>query len=85
MSKSINILDKDYLQWVKELCMRYRNSQIKAAVKVNQSNLPQLVEDFYAESFAIPGEILRRHFRDASLLPILQQLAAILVSYQRAI
>ena len=35
MSKSISILDKDYLQWVKELTTRYRQSQIKAAVKVN--------------------------------------------------
>ena len=35
MNKPINILDKDYLQWVKELCKRYRQSQIKAAVKVN--------------------------------------------------
>lgn len=35
MSKSINILDKEYLQWVKDLCGRYRQSQIKAAVKVN--------------------------------------------------
>ncbi len=28
-------MDKDYLQWVDELCQRYHNSQIKAAVKVN--------------------------------------------------
>ncbi len=35
MSKSINILDYDYLQWVQELCKRYRQCQIKAAVKVN--------------------------------------------------
>lgn len=35
MSKSISILDKDYLQWVKELTGRYHQSQIKAAVKVN--------------------------------------------------
>lgn len=35
MNNSINILDKDYLQWVKELSSRYRQSQIKAAVKVN--------------------------------------------------
>ena len=34
-SKSINILDHDYLQWVQELCKRYRQCQIKAAVKVN--------------------------------------------------
>lgn len=36
MSKSINILDEDYLQWVQDLCNRYRQSQIKAAVKVNK-------------------------------------------------
>lgn len=35
MNKPISILDKDYLQWVKELCKRYRQSQLKAAVKVN--------------------------------------------------
>ena len=36
MSKSISILDVDYLQWVQDLCNRYRQSQIKAAVKVNR-------------------------------------------------
>lgn len=39
MSKSINILDKDYVQWIKDLSSRYRRSQIKAAVKVNQEVL----------------------------------------------
>jgi predicted nuclease of restriction endonuclease-like (RecB) superfamily len=39
MSKSINILDKDYIQWIKDLGSRYRRSQIKAAVKVNQEML----------------------------------------------
>ena len=39
MNKSINILDKEYLQWVKDLCGRYRQSQIKAAVKVNVEQL----------------------------------------------
>ena len=39
MSKSINILDEDYLQWVQDLCNRYRQSQIKAAVKVNKEML----------------------------------------------
>lgn len=39
MSKSINILDKDYVQWIKELSSRYRKSQIKAAVKVNEEML----------------------------------------------
>mgnify|MGYP002855338542 CR=1 FL=1 len=39
MSKSITILDKDYKQWLKELSTRYRRSQIKAAVKVNEEML----------------------------------------------
>jgi predicted nuclease of restriction endonuclease-like (RecB) superfamily len=39
MSKSITILDKDYKQWLKELSSRYRRSQIKAAVKVNEEML----------------------------------------------
>ena len=39
MSKTINILDKDYLQWIKELSSRYRRSQVKASVKVNQEML----------------------------------------------
>lgn len=38
-SKNITLLDQDYLQWVKELSTRYRRSQIKAAVKVNQEML----------------------------------------------
>ena len=39
MNMSINILDEDYQQWVKTLCKRYRQSQIKAAIKVNQEML----------------------------------------------
>lgn len=39
MNKSINILDEDYLNWIQELCKRYRQSQIKAAVKVNKEML----------------------------------------------
>lgn len=39
MNKPINILDKDYLQWVSELCKRYRQSQVKAAIKVNTEML----------------------------------------------
>jgi len=35
MEKNLTIIDKDYLQWVKDLALRYRQSQIKAAVKVN--------------------------------------------------
>ena len=32
----MNILDKDYLQWIKELSTRFRRSQVKASVRVNQ-------------------------------------------------
>ena len=39
MSKNINILDHGYRNWVKTLAVRYRNSQIKAAVKVNSEKL----------------------------------------------
>lgn len=39
MSKSIGILDKDYVQWVEDLSVRYRQSQIRAAVKVNREML----------------------------------------------
>lgn len=39
MSKSISILDKEYVSWVKELTKRYHRSQIKAAVKVNAEQL----------------------------------------------
>ena len=37
--KQLMILDNDYLQWIKELSSRYRRSQIKAAVKVNEEML----------------------------------------------
>jgi len=39
MDKSISILDNDYKQWVKALAKRYRQSQIKAAVRVNTEQL----------------------------------------------
>lgn len=34
--KSLSILDKDYLQWIKELSTHFRRSQVKASVRVNQ-------------------------------------------------
>lgn len=39
MDKNITIIDKDYSQWVKEIVVRYRQSQIKAAVKVNTEQI----------------------------------------------
>ncbi len=39
MRKSIVITDKDYRDWVKDLTLRYRQSQLRAAVKVNTEKL----------------------------------------------
>lgn len=39
MSKTITILDKHYVQWVKSIIERYRQSQIKASVRVNAEHL----------------------------------------------
>ena len=39
MSKELTIIDKDYIQWVEDLSVRYRQSQIKAAVRVNRELL----------------------------------------------
>ena len=49
--KSLSILDKDYLQWIKELSTRFRRSQVKASVRVNQVMLQFYweLEKFYPE------------------------------------
>lgn len=39
MSKAVTIQDKEYLEWIKDLGTRFRRSQIKAAVKVNEEML----------------------------------------------
>lgn len=39
MGTSITILDKEYRNWIKTLSSRYRKSQIKAALKVNDEML----------------------------------------------
>ena len=39
MNKNITIIDKEYKEWIKDLSVRYRRSQIKAAVKVNTEML----------------------------------------------
>lgn len=39
MSKNITIIDQEYKEWITDLSMRYRRSQIKAAVKVNTEML----------------------------------------------
>ena len=37
--QGLTIIDKDYTRWVEDLSVRYRQSQIKAAVRVNQELL----------------------------------------------
>ena len=32
-------IDKEYIQWIHDIKQRYRNAQIKAAVKVNSEQL----------------------------------------------
>ena len=39
MGKAVTIQDKEYLEWIKDLGTRFRQSQIKAAVKVNEEML----------------------------------------------
>ncbi|MBO7224948.1 MAG: hypothetical protein J6V35_03465 [Bacteroidales bacterium] len=39
MSRNLTIIDKDYAQWVEDLSVRYRQSQIRASVKVNRELL----------------------------------------------
>ena len=39
MSRNLTIVDKDYAQWVEDLSTRYRQSQIRASVKVNRELL----------------------------------------------
>ena len=39
MGKAVTIQDKEYLEWIKDLGTRFRRSQIKAAVKVNEEML----------------------------------------------
>ena len=39
MSKELTIIDKDYIRWVEDLSVRYRQSQIRAAVRVNRELL----------------------------------------------
>lgn len=38
-SKNIAVIDKDYKEWIRNLSVRYRSCQIKAAIKVNSEML----------------------------------------------
>ena len=57
MNKELTIIDKDYIRWVEDLSVRYRQSQIKAAVRVNREllkyywELGRDIEEMHEESF----------------------------------
>lgn len=67
MDKSITTLDPEYKQWVQALSLRYRQSQIKAAVKVNAELL--------AFNFLLGHDIVEMHVEDRWGQSILQQLS----------
>ena len=53
-------MDQDYIQWIKELSSRYRRSQIKAAMKVNQEMLQfywELGKDIVEKKLKVVGVV----------------------------
>lgn len=39
MSRNLTIIDKDYAQWVEDLSVRYRQSQVRASVKIGRAHV----------------------------------------------
>lgn len=68
MSKTLTIVDKDYTQWVLQLSRRYRQSQIKAAVRVNSTML-----EFY---WSLGADIEKLHAEAKWGAKFLQSLSA---------
>ena len=68
MNKNITILDKEYQKWIKDLSSRYRKSQIKAAVKVNQEMLA-----FY---WSLGRDIVEMHVEDRWGESVIRNLSA---------
>ncbi len=71
MSKNITIIDSDYRQWVQEVSLRYKRSQIKAAVKVNVEqlffnfNLGRDIVELHAEQRWGQGVIVQQYLSSA--------------------
>ena len=71
MGRSLTIIDADYKNWVKELSQRYRRSQIKAAVKINNEVLKfywELAENLFSVPWPRHGQregAARYEFRDS--------------------
>lgn len=68
MNKNITIIDKEYQKWIKDLSSRYRKSQIKAAVKVNQEMLA-----FY---WSLGRDIVEMHVEDRWGESVIRNLSA---------
>ncbi len=51
---NLSIIDKEYVQWISDLKIRYRNSQIKASIKVNSEQI-----DYY---WNLGKDIFERNF-----------------------
>ena len=58
MSKELTIIDKDYIRWVEDLSIRYRQSQIKAAVRVNRELLKYYFLWIYSVGIPTPQAFL---------------------------
>ena len=58
MSRSLTIIDAYYKNWVKELSHRYRRSQTKAAVKVNNEVLKILTTQIFSNLLKICSRFL---------------------------
>lgn len=65
---NINILDPEYLQWVQALSKRYRQSQVRAAVRVNEEMLR-----FYWE---LGRDIVALHIEERWGTKVMQRLSA---------
>lgn len=64
---NISITDKEYLLWVKDLASRYRQSQIKAAVRVNT----ELIQ----YNFLLGRDLVELHVEDRWGQNVLTQLS----------
>lgn len=72
MSKLLKI-DKEYTEWISELSLRFRKSQIKAAVKVNSEML-----HFY---WSLGGDIVTKKLKVNGGMTFIRDLVRICKPY----
>lgn len=66
--EKLTIIDKEYVSWVKDLASRYRQSQIKAAVKVNAEQIKF--------NFLLGRDLVEMHVEERWGQSVLTQLSA---------